>query len=115
MLEALVWGAVACSSLVIGAAIGLKADGGNRAIGLLLGFGAGALISAVSFELSEEALDLGGADALAAGLAAGAATYFGGSRLLGRQHGAHPATEAWERCSRWVLCSTAFRNPPRWA
>lgn len=86
------WGTVACSSLVIGAVIGLKVDGGNRAIGLLLGFGAGALISAVSFELAEEALDLGGTDALAAGLAAGAATYFFGSRALGRQHGKHPAT-----------------------
>lgn len=91
MLEALVWGAVACSSLVIGAVIGLKVDPRPRVIGLLLGFGAGALISAVSFELASEALEIGGTDALAAGLAAGAATYFFGSRLLGRQHGSVPA------------------------
>jgi len=91
MLEALIWGAVACSSLIIGAVIGLKVDARPRAIGLLLGFGAGALISAVSFELASEALHIGGTDSLAAGLAAGAATYFGGSRLLGREHGTHPA------------------------
>jgi ZIP family zinc transporter len=92
MLEAIAWGALACSSLIAGALIGLKIDGGGRPIGLLLGFGAGALISAVSFELASEALTTGGTDALAAGLAVGAATYFFGSRALGRRHGKHPAT-----------------------
>lgn len=76
---------------MLGALIGLKIDGRGRLIGLLLGFGAGALISAVSFELAAEAFETGGTASLAAGLAAGALTYFAGSRALGRSHGTHPA------------------------
>lgn len=94
MLEALLWGSVACSSLLIGATLGLVVDGTKPAVGLALGFGGGALISAVSFELADDALTLGGAGALAAGTAAGAFTYFGGSRALGRRNDAHPAAAA---------------------
>jgi ZIP family zinc transporter len=91
VLEAFLWGVISCSSLIVGAVIGLKVKTRPQVTGLLLGFGAGALISAVSFELAAEALHVGGTDSLAAGLAAGAATYFVGSRLLGRRHGTHPA------------------------
>jgi ZIP family zinc transporter len=47
-----------------------------RQVGLVLAFGAGALISAVSFELAAEALEVGGLGATAAGLTAGALVYF---------------------------------------
>ncbi|MBI5103948.1 MAG: hypothetical protein HZB46_02975 [Solirubrobacterales bacterium] len=87
MLEALLWGLLACSSLVIGALIGVRVHKTGEAIGLLLGFGAGTLISAVSFELADEALRVGGPGWLALGLAGGAVTYFLGSRALGRRHG----------------------------
>jgi ZIP family zinc transporter len=73
---ALGWGALAASSLVVGALIGLARPWPNRAIGLVLGFGAGALISAVSFELAEEGVKLAGAWPVASGLAVGAITYF---------------------------------------
>jgi ZIP family zinc transporter len=43
MLEALGWGAVAASSLVIGALVGLARRWPARLVGLVLGFGAGAL------------------------------------------------------------------------
>jgi ZIP family zinc transporter len=85
MLEALVAGLIASSSLFLGAVIGLKAPIGHRALGLLMGLGAGAMISSLSFELSEEALDLGGYDALAYGLAAGAVLFWAGDRLLERR------------------------------
>ena len=42
----------------------------------MLGFGAGALISAVSFELAEEGVEIAGALPVAVGLAVGALTYF---------------------------------------
>jgi zinc transporter, ZIP family len=42
----------------------------------VLGFGAGALISAVSFELALEGVRVGGGGAVAGGLAAGALTYY---------------------------------------
>jgi ZIP family zinc transporter len=73
---ALGWGALAASSLVIGALIGLARPWPRKAIGLVLGFGAGALISAVSFELAEEGVKLGGALPVAIGLGIGAVTYY---------------------------------------
>jgi zinc transporter, ZIP family len=84
---ALGWGALAASSLVIGALLGLVREWPRRLVGLVLAFGAGALISAVSFDLAEEGARLGGADALAIGLAAGALTYWGANRLVERSTG----------------------------
>ena len=76
MFEALAWGAVAASSLLIGELLGILRPWPTRAIGLVLGFGAGALISAVSFELAQEGVRVGGGTAVGVGLAAGALTYF---------------------------------------
>jgi zinc transporter, ZIP family len=45
-------------------------------VGLVLAFGAGALISAVSFELAAEGIEVAGAGPVAIGLATGALTYF---------------------------------------
>jgi ZIP family zinc transporter len=45
------------------------------------------LISAVSFELTDEANDLGGADAVVIGLTAGALAYFVGDLLIARRGG----------------------------
>ena len=76
MLEALGYGALAASSLLIGALLGLARDLPRRAVGLVLGFGAGALISSVAFELAEDGVRIGGAPAVGVGLAAGALTYY---------------------------------------
>ena len=82
MWESLGWGALAASSLLVGALIGLARPWPRRLVGLVLGFGAGALISAVSFELAEEGVDVGGATAVAIGLAVGALTYYAASGVL---------------------------------
>jgi zinc transporter, ZIP family len=82
--EALLWGALAASSLVIGALLGVARQWSPRLVGLVLGFGAGALISAVSFELFEEGARVGGGAAVAAGLAAGALTYYVADGLIAR-------------------------------
>jgi zinc transporter, ZIP family len=87
MGEAALWGAIGASSLLIGAIIGLVAPIPRTVIGLILGFGAGTLISALAFELTEEAYEVGGADAVTIGLAAGALTYFVGDRLIERRGG----------------------------
>lgn len=76
MLAALGWGALAASSLVIGAIVGLARPWPPQIVGLVLGFGAGALIAAVSFELFEEGLDIAGALPVGAGLGVGAMTYY---------------------------------------
>jgi len=86
MLSALGWGAVAASSLVIGALLGVLRPWPDQLVGAVLAFGAGALISAVSFDLAEEGAQLGGGAATGAGLALGALTYYGTDRLLGRAH-----------------------------
>jgi zinc transporter, ZIP family len=76
MLAALGWGAVAASSLVIGAALALQRDWSERLVGLVLAFGAGALISAVSFELAQEGVEAGGPAAVGIGFALGALTFY---------------------------------------
>jgi zinc transporter, ZIP family len=82
---ALGWGALAASSLVIGAFLGMARPWSNRLIGLVLAFGAGALISAVSFDLAQEGADVGDPGYLGLGLAIGAATYFALNRIVGRR------------------------------
>lgn len=76
MLSALAWGALAASSLLIGALAALARDWSRRVVGLVLAFGAGALISAVAFELALEGDATGGFGPLAAGLALGALAYY---------------------------------------
>jgi zinc transporter, ZIP family len=88
MAEAALWGLAGASSLLIGVLIGLSAPIPDRAIGLVLGFGAGTLISALAFELTEDAFALGGADAVAIGLALGAIAYFAGDTAIERRGGA---------------------------
>jgi ZIP family zinc transporter len=76
MGAAIGWGALAASSLVIGGLISLVRPWPGELVGLVLAFGAGALISAVSFDLFEEGQRIGGPGTVAIGLAAGALTYF---------------------------------------
>lgn len=87
MLEAAFWGLAGASSLLIGAVIGAKVSLPNSAIGLILGFGAGTLVSAVAVELTEESFSLGGADTVALGLALGGGTYFIGTVAIAKRGG----------------------------
>jgi zinc transporter, ZIP family len=87
MLEAAFWGFVAGASLLIGAVIGITSRPSSRVIGLVMGFGAGVLISAVAFELTAEAIDRGGGDATTAGLAAGSLAFFAGDLAIDRRGG----------------------------
>jgi ZIP family zinc transporter len=89
MLEAALWGAASGSSLVIGAVIGLRFRFGPRAIGLIMGFGSGVLISALAFELTEEAFAMGGTGPLVVGLLMGALSFFGADWYLDRRGGEH--------------------------
>jgi len=82
------WGALAASSLVIGAIIALRFHLSLRVIGLIMGFGAGVLISALSFDLVEEAIAKSSGDGwVAAGVFAGCAVFFGGNLLIDRLGG----------------------------
>lgn len=85
MLEAGLWGLVGASSLLLGAVAGLLVTIPRRRVALLLAFGAGALTSALAFDLTEEAFTHGGTAVVAGGLAAGALSFFGGNLLLKRR------------------------------
>ena len=76
MITALAWGALAASSLALGAALAFLRGWSRRQVGLVLAFGAGALISAVRYELAPEGLEVGGAGVTGLGLGLGAVTYF---------------------------------------
>ena len=77
------WGTLAASSLVIGALIALRFRIGLRAIGLIMGFGSGVLISALSFDLVQEAVDKSsGHGWVVGGFFAGCLVFFGGDRLI---------------------------------
>jgi len=85
MGAAIGWGSLAASSLVFGTVIALVWRLPTRLVGLVLAFGAGALVAAVSFELAEEGARIGGLGSVAAGLAVGAVTYYVLDGLLARR------------------------------
>ena len=85
MGAAIGWGALAASSLVLGAALSFTSGWSARRVGYVLAFGAGALISAVSFELAAEGIEVGGAGTTGAGLAAGALAYYFLDGLIARR------------------------------
>jgi len=86
VLEAALWGLVGGMALVLGALLALIPGRSipERAVGFVMAFGAGVLISAVAFDLTEEAISIGGGVAAALGLGAGALVYYGGDRLIDR-------------------------------
>lgn len=88
MGEAAFWGALAASSLLVGALVAFRVRMRHRTLALIMGFGSGVLISAVAYELIEEAV-AASANGLAvgAGFAAGALVYFVGDEAIERHAG----------------------------
>ncbi len=81
------WGLVAGSALLIGAAMGYYLHLPQRLIAGIMAFGSGVLISALAFDLMDEAFQRGGFDSTAIGFLAGAAVYTAANAVLSR-HGA---------------------------
>jgi ZIP family zinc transporter len=86
MPTAIGWGALAAASLPLGAALAFARRWPDRWVGLVLAFGAGALISAISFSLALEGAEVGGFDTTAIGLGIGAFTYFFLDGRIARRH-----------------------------
>jgi ZIP family zinc transporter len=85
MLNAFLWGLLATSSLVIGGIIASRISIGKKALGVIMAFGAGTLISAISYELIFEAIKMGkGTGFPAFGLFAGTFTFFFSDMLIGK-------------------------------
>jgi ZIP family zinc transporter len=86
-LQAGLWGLLAGAALVVGALIAWFVHVPQRLIAAVMAFGAGVLISALAFELMDEAYRKGGFDSTAIGFIGGAAIYTLANWLLAR-HGA---------------------------
>lgn len=84
MLEAIFWGFLGASTLFVGAGLALVRQWSERTIGLVAGFGVGALIAAVSLDLTADSFDLAGVPAVVAGLVSGAIVYTIGNWALTR-------------------------------
>jgi ZIP family zinc transporter len=88
-LQAALWGLFAGGALVLGAAIGWFARVPQRLIAGVMAFGAGVLISALAFELMEEAFERGGFTATAVGFVGGSVLYTAANWLLARYGAKH--------------------------
>ena len=88
-LQAGFWGLVSGSALLLGSALGYYAKIPHRAIAAIMAFGAGVLISALSFELMDEAYRRGGFDSTAIGFVSGAVIYTAATWYLNHQGAKH--------------------------
>lgn len=88
-LQASLWGLLAGSALLMGAAAGYFLKLAPRFIASVMAFGSGVLISVLSFDLMDEAYAKGGFDATATGFLAGAAVYTAANWWLGHKGARH--------------------------
>ena len=87
MLAAAWWGFVGGAALLLGAVLGIYLRASNRVVGIVMGFGAGVLISALAFELTSEAYDTSGGTPVVLGLVAGSLVFFVGDWIIDRKGG----------------------------
>ena len=88
-LQAGSWGLVAGAALLLGAFIGVRFNVPQRLLAAIMAFGSGVLISALSFELMDEAIETGGLASTAAGFLAGALMFTAANWMLARRGARH--------------------------
>ena len=88
-LEAGLWGFGSGCALLLGAAFAAFRRPSQRLIAMVMAFGSGVLISAVAFDLMDEAYAQGGFDAAAAGFLGGAILYTAANIAISRRGGQH--------------------------
>ena len=89
VLEAGFWGLVGGSALVLGAAVALVATLPQRLIAAIMALGSGVLISAIAFDLMDEAFRQGGFDSTATGFLGGALVYTIANIIVSRRGARH--------------------------
>ena len=98
MGEALAYGAIGSSALVLGSLVGGWVKIPKRVLAAMLAFAAGALITALAFELFEDSYEQGGIWRAAVGLLVGAAVFTVLSHYLDRYaEGARPEDHGSEK------------------
>src|SRR4051812_16566474 len=88
-LQAGWWGFFAGGALLIGAWVGYSLAVPRRVGAAIMAFGSGVLISALSFDLMDEAFRRGGFDSTAIGFVGGAAIYTAANWYLNRRGAKH--------------------------
>lgn len=88
-VQAGLWGLLGGSALVLGAAVAYMAALSPRVVAAVMAIGSGVLISAVSFDLMDEAFARGGFRSTAIGFLAGAAAYTAANVYLARRGAKH--------------------------
>lgn len=88
-LQAGLWGLIAGGALVLGALIAWFVRVPQRVVASVMAFGAGVLISALSFDLVDEAETTGGLMPTVVGFLAGAGVYVAANVVLARRGAAH--------------------------
>lgn len=88
-LQAGLWGLLAGGALVIGAAVGYLLNVPKRAVAAVMAFGSGVLISALSFDLMDEAFARGGIFSTALGFLGGSAIYTAANWYLAARGAKH--------------------------
>jgi len=83
------YGLFSGSALLIGAAVGVYARLGRRQVAWVMAFGSGILISAIAFDLMDEAFSHGGLPSTASGFLIGAGIFTIGAVLIARAGGRH--------------------------
>lgn len=90
MTEAFLWGFVASFSLLLGAGFAYTFKIPQRILGLIMAFGVGALISAMAYELVQEAFHAASDNfIIASGLLVGGLVFFIGDTIIDRHGGNH--------------------------
>ena len=83
MASAFIWALIAASSLLVGGLLAIWLPISKRALGAIMGFGAGVLISAVAYELVFEAVHEAGLTGFPTfGLFVGAITFFVSDKII---------------------------------
>lgn len=88
-IQAALWGGLAGTALLLGAAVGYFANLPHRVVSGIMAFGTGVLISALSFDLMEEAVDRGGIGAAATGFVIGVLLYSSANAVLDKYGAKH--------------------------
>ena len=83
------WGMLAGSALLVGAAVGYYTQLPRRLIAAIMAFGGGVLISALAFDLMDEAYKRGGFDSTAFGFLGGATIYTAANWFLAQLGAKH--------------------------
>lgn len=84
MFAAALWALVGARALIVGALLGFRLNVSKKTLGLIMGFGAGTLLSAISFDLVLEAFKEAEGLPIVLGLLAGAFAFWGGDLLIER-------------------------------